>query len=149
MNVPFEAPPATSCMDNLVYVVDDDEDDRLLIREALEKIVPHVTIVEAEDGIQLLRLLEPKGQSKAPLPQLILLDMNMPRMNGMEALKQLRITPSLRGIPTVMISTSSQPEQMNEAYKLGVRAYLTKPSHFNEYEKIARSLVVSFLNVPL
>lgn len=134
-------------MNPLVFLVDDDEDDRMLIRDALADAAPRATFVEAENGAELMERLAsgPGTYLVKPLPDLIVLDMNMPKMTGMEALKKLRAVPLFREIPTVMLSTSSNPDLIQDALTHGVQAYLIKPHTYDEYEEMARSLAARYL----
>lgn len=127
-----------------IYLVDDDEDDRMLIREALESAIENVRIVEISDGKELLDLM---GSNVADqYPALIMLDMNMPRMTGMESLYLLKLNPAYQHIPIVMISTSSNQKLIQQAYDLGINAYIAKPVSFKEYAKLAEAVSVCFLN---
>ena len=129
---------------SVIYMADDDADDRHFIRKAFQAVDPSVTIVEAEDGGDLLTMLTEK-----PVPMLvhlILLDMNMPKLNGMETLLALKADPALRHIPAVMMSTSAEPNLVMEAYENGISGYIKKPSSFHELGQIAQALKVCFLN---
>ncbi|WP_020604884.1 response regulator [Spirosoma spitsbergense] len=131
----------------VIYMADDDPDDRYFMRKSFEELDSSVTFVEANDGGGLLDLLETWSQEPAHQSvHLILLDMNMPRSNGMETLKALKANPALRHIPTVMISTSSQPDLVAAAYQNGINSYIQKPmSSFNLMD-IAQALKVCFLD---
>ena len=127
-----------------IYVVDDDDDDRMLVREALEEVIEQVEIIEASDGRHLLDLLVERGKTFEPV--LILLDINMPRMNGLETLSHIRSNPDTEHIPVIMFSTSSDQQLINDAYKVGVNAYLKKPVSINDYAYMVESVNVCFLN---
>ena len=127
-----------------IYVVDDDEDDRLLVSDALHEVIDQLTIIEATDGQHLLDLLALR--SYHPEPAIIILDINMPRMNGMETLTQIRSRPESEHIPVIMLSTSSDQYFIKNAYNIGVNAYLKKPVSFNDYTYMAESINVCFLN---
>ncbi|MCY7355983.1 MAG: response regulator [Rudanella sp.] len=132
---------------SVVYVADDDADDRYFIREAIQGVDPSVTIVEAKDGADLLALLH--SRTKEPTPQsvnLILLDMNMPKMNGLEALVAIKADPALRHIPTVMISTCIHPGQVAAAYQYGINSYIQKPTSSFDLGQVAHALKVCFLD---
>lgn len=132
----------------IVMLVDDDEDDRFFIREALEKAVQHVTVVEAEDGEALLGLLHDSNQQKADeAVSVILLDMNMPRLNGLETVAAIRANPFLAHIPAVMISTTAQPELVADAYAKGINSFIKKPSSYADFGRIAEAIRVCFLDV--
>ena len=119
-----------------ILVCDDDEDDRLLTQQALEDAHVSNNIQFVEDGEMLLDYLYQRGQfggetGKAPRPGLILLDLNMPRMNGREALKIVKGDPTLRDIPIVVLSTSRLDEDVIRSYQLGVNSFITKPVTFS------------------
>ncbi|KAA6438325.1 response regulator [Dyadobacter flavalbus] len=121
-----------------LYLADDDYDDRMLLIDAIKSIDPSIEIIEAEDGKELLDIL----QSDAPTQQsLIILDVNMPKMNGLETLARLRGIPDLAAIPAVMVSTSSKSELMESAKKLGAANYFLKPTKINELLQLAKQLI--------
>jgi CheY-like chemotaxis protein len=118
-----------------ILICDDDEDDRLLTKQALEDAHVSNNLRFVEDGEQLLDYLYQRGAyggetGKAPRPGLILLDLNMPRMDGREALKLIKGDPSLHDIPVVVLSTSSLDQDIVRSYQLGVNSFITKPVTF-------------------
>ena len=120
----------------IILVCDDDEDDRMLTQQALEDAHISNTICFVKDGEQLLDYLYQRGQyagetGKAPRPGLILLDLNMPKVDGREALKTIKGDPSLREIPIVVLSTSRLDEDIARSYQLGVNSFITKPVTFS------------------
>jgi two-component system, response regulator len=119
-----------------ILVCDDDEDDRMLTRQALEDAHISNRIQFVEDGEQLLDYLYQRGSyagetGEAPRPGLILLDLNMPKLDGREALKTIKEDPTLRDIPVVVLSTSRLDEDIARSYKLGVNSFITKPVTFS------------------
>lgn len=126
----------------LIYIADDDADDRYFMRQSLQEIHPSVTIVESENGDELLSLLDALSQG----PDLILLDMNMPKVNGLEALMAIRENPLLRHTPTVMISTSAEPMEVANAYRLGINGYIRKATTHAYANQIAQAIRVCFLD---
>jgi len=125
-----------------IYIADDDEDDRMLIRIAIENVIQNVTIVEAIDGSQLLSLINSEEMGQ----QLIIMDMNMPRMTGLEALAAIKSDDGIRHIPVIMVSTASNPELIKEAYHQGINAYMTKPLFISDYQRIADVINLCYLN---
>jgi len=118
-----------------ILICDDDEDDRLLTQQALE--VAHISsaLRFVEDGEQLLDYLYRRGAfsgetAKAPRPGLILLDLNMPKLDGREALKTIKEDETLCDIPVVVLSTSRLDEDVARSYELGVNSFITKPLTF-------------------
>ncbi|GAB2553542.1 response regulator [Spirosoma areae] len=132
----------------VIYMADDDADDRYFMRQSLQEVYPSVTIVEAEDGSDLLTMLDIWSQEPAPQPvHLILLDVNMPKMNGLETLSAIKTNPLLRHIPAVMFSTSAEPAQMATAYQNGASKYLKKPASYADLVQVAQSISGCLLGV--
>ena len=119
-----------------ILVCDDDEDDRLLTQQALEDAHVSNEVRFVQDGEQLLDYLYQRGQyagenGTAPRPGLILLDLNMPKMDGREALKIIKGDKTLHDIPIVVLSTSSLDQDIVRSYQLGVNSFITKPVTFS------------------
>ncbi|MDP3295711.1 MAG: response regulator [Nevskia sp.] len=115
----------------LIIIADDSPGDRLLAVTALRKGGIDNPVLEVEDGQQLLDLLRsdaPKGRRVV-----VFLDINMPRMNGIEALAELKGDPALRRVPVVMLTTSEADIDLIRAYDLGANSYLSKPVSFAEF----------------
>ncbi|TDE11549.1 response regulator [Dyadobacter psychrotolerans] len=127
-----------------IYLVDDDDDDRMLFREAIESVIDDIRIIEVTDGKELLDMIKKKELSRFPM--LILMDMNMPRVSGLEAIAVLKADPYCQDIPVVMISTTSNPELVRQAYEAGINAYMTKPVLIEDYIQMAEAINVCFLN---
>ena len=120
----------------VVLIADDDPDDRMLTAEALAATDDRSEICFVQDGQDLLDYLQREGQyqdAAVPRPDVILLDLNMPRLSGTEALAEIKGNTDLQGIPVVVLSTSSQAEDINASYHLGAASYVTKPHTFSEY----------------
>jgi CheY-like chemotaxis protein len=119
-----------------ILIADDDEDDRMLVRRATEEALPNVDISFVDDGEELLQYLDhchTKGRSsKRRAPHLILLDLNMPKMDGMEALRRIRADDRHNSIPVVMLSTSGDVQAINLSYKLGANSFFIKPLDFSD-----------------
>jgi CheY-like chemotaxis protein len=126
-----------------IFLVDDDEDDRLIISEAIQSVISNVRILEVSSGMELLELL---NDPAAPTPDLITLDMNMPGIDGLGILKILKQEISHRHIPIVMMSTTSERHLISEAYRLGVNAFIVKPVTPTDYEMVAQAVNLCFLN---
>ena len=119
-----------------ILVCDDDEDDRALTEQALQEARISNAIRFVEDGEQLLDYLYQRGAfsgetGEAPRPGLILLDLNMPKLDGRDALKLIKGDPELRDIPIVVLTTSRLDEDIIRSYKLGVNSFMTKPVTFS------------------
>lgn len=119
-----------------ILLCDDDEDDRLLTIQALEAAHVSNAIATVEDGEQLLDYLYQRGEyagetGEAPRPGLILLDLNMPKMDGREALKVIKSDKTLRDIPIVILTTSRADQDILRSYELGVNSFISKPVTFS------------------
>ena len=106
-----------------VWVVDDDADDQYLIESAFNQFIPPIPTKQLGDGEALLACLT----KTLELPRLILLDLNMPRMNGFEALEALRNVPAFQTIPVVVLTTSNRTEDKQKSLALGANGFLSKP----------------------
>ncbi|EGI75107.1 MULTISPECIES: response regulator [Pseudoalteromonas] len=138
-----------------ILMADDDEDDRLLTQDALAESRVLNELHFVEDGVELLEYLERKGKFEdktvSPRPGLILLDLNMPRMDGREALEAIKGNPNLKGIPVVILTTSKQEEDMVKGYNLGAASYITKPVTFDGLVDLMKTLGkywVEFVELP-
>jgi len=119
-----------------ILICDDDEDDRMLTQQALEQAHISNALRFVEDGEQLLDYLYQRGEfsgetGKAPRPGLILLDLNMPKMDGREALQVIKADPTLCAIPVVVLTTSKLDADIIRSYQLGVNSFITKPMSFS------------------
>ena len=131
----------------VVYMADDDADDRFFVRQSFQKINPSAQIIEAEDGVELLALLDIwSHQVTRPPIHLILLDMNMPRMNGLETLRRIKSNPLLRHIPTVILSTSAESTSVEKAYLSGTNGYIQKSSATISTDQIIQAVNVCYLD---
>jgi CheY-like chemotaxis protein len=127
-----------------ILLADDDEDDRLLTCTALAECRLGNRVDTTEDGEQLIDYLKRRGKYKSlahePLPGLILLDLNMPKKDGREALKEIREDPQLRHIPIVVLTTSKAEEDVLRSYALGVNSFIIKPVTFESLVEIVKAL---------
>lgn len=124
-----------------LLMAEDDLEDQMLVRKAFERshLANALTIVN--DGEELLDYLHRRGSyGDAPRPDLILLDLNMPRMDGREALALIKATPELRTIPVVVLTTSSADEDIIRSYDLGVSSYIQKPVTFEKLVEVVTAL---------
>ena len=126
-----------------ILLADDDPDDRLMLAEALEESRVLNDLATVEDGEELLEYLRCEGRyagRDGGLPWLILLDLNMPRLDGREALEQIKNDPKLRRIPVVVLTTSKAEQDIFQTYDLGVNSFITKPVSFEGLVNIVSDL---------
>jgi CheY-like chemotaxis protein len=127
-----------------ILIADDDADDRMMASEALEESRLANDLRFVEDGEELLDYLFRRGrfaaEGAAPRPGLILLDLNMPRKDGREALREIKSDPALRSIPVVVLTTSKAEEDIYRTYDLGVNSFITKPVQFESLVEVMKTL---------
>lgn len=126
-----------------VLLVEDDEADAMLITEALSEHALARTVGQVEDGVAALEWLRDPDR---PRPDLIVLDLNMPRMNGRELLGVLKNDEKLKMIPVVVLTTSGAPEDVSSAYERHANAYVTKPVNLDDFIRTVRSIDAFFLD---
>ena len=138
-----------------ILMADDDEDDRLLTVDALAESRVLNNLFCVEDGVELLEFMRHEGKytdpASAPRPSLILLDLNMPRKDGREALQELKNDPKLRSIPVVILTTSKEEEDMLRGYDLGCASSITIPVNFEGLVELMRALGrywIEFVELP-
>ena len=124
-----------------ILMVEDDPGDVELTKEALEESKLSINLNVVEDGVQALRYLQKKDEySEATSPDLILLDLNLPRKDGREVLAELREDPDLRSIPVVVLTTSEADEDIMKSYGLGANCYVTKPVGLDQFSRVIQSI---------
>ncbi len=128
----------------IILIADDDPDDRMLAKEAWEESRLANDIHFVTDGEELLDYLYRRGEyaslGSASRPGVILLDLNMPRKDGREALKEIKSDPNLRQIPIVVLTTSKAEEDIYRSYDLGVSSFITKPVTFESLVEVMKTL---------
>ncbi len=139
-------------MENLtvvdVLLVEDDPGDVLLIREAFEYNKVHNALHVAADGVEALDFLHRRnGHESAPRPDLVLLDLNLPRKDGREVLEEVKADMDLRTIPIVVLTTSEAEEDILRSYDLHANAYVTKPVDFDRFIEVVRLIDDFFVTV--
>lgn len=127
-----------------LIIAEDDEDDRMLTRKAFENNSLINRIIFVGNGEELMDYLYRHGiyadRSLYPWPDLILLDLNMPRKNGREALKEIKEDAELRRIPVIILTTSKEQEDIVRSYDLGVNSYITKPVTFEGLVRVLQEM---------
>ncbi|GAB4023077.1 response regulator [Spirosoma koreense] len=126
-----------------VLIVDDDEDDQFLIKTAFQRDSALYNLRFATDGTDVLESIE----TPLFLPDLILLDLNMPVIDGFEVLKHLKNSPHYQHIPVVILTTSSDEQDINRAYRLGANTFLTKPIDHKALVDLAEQVRLYWFNL--
>jgi CheY-like chemotaxis protein len=125
-------------LDSYILLADDDKDDRILLREALQEINSDIKLLTAEHGKACIDMLN----ELTVLPDMILLDINMPVKNGKETLTEIKQMGSLESIPIIMYSTSANGKDIDECYKLGANLYIIKPNNYSGLTAVMNNLLV-------
>lgn len=130
------------CERRVIFLVaDDDEDDQMLIKEAIEEECQCYDLHMVEDGQALLDHLHHRGEyADAPCPDLILLDLNMPRKGGLEALQEIKSDPDLVTIPIVIFTTSQEERDIARSYDTGANTFITKPVTFEGLVRVIKAI---------
>jgi len=124
-----------------ILLVDDNVGDVLLTKEALKGAKIHNTVNVARDGVEAMEFLRRQGQfANAPRPDLVFLDLNMPRKNGSEVLAEMKQDPDLRLIPVVVLTSSDADEDVLKAYHLHANCYVTKPVDLDQMIKAVQAI---------
>ena len=135
----------------MILMADDDSDDRMMARDAFEVNRLDNELRFVEDGEELMDYLFRRGKytdpKDSPRPGLILLDLNMPRMDGREALKEIKSDPDFHSIPVVVLTTSSAEEDVVRSYDLGVNSFITKPVSFEGLVEVIKQTGYYWLQI--
>jgi CheY-like chemotaxis protein len=134
-----------------VLLAEDDENDVLFLQRAFRQAEITAPLQVTHDGQEAINYLSGLGKyvdrELYPLPCLVMLDLKMPRKNGMEALEWIRGREDLRALPVIIFSSSVHPEEINQAYRLGASAFLTKPSGVKERLELAQRIKRSWIGL--
>ncbi len=132
--------------ERMILLVEDDPDHEALTIRALKKSNIANNIRVARDGEEALALLFGKGENLLPfLPQVILLDLKLPKVDGLEVLRRIREAEQTRMLPVVVLTSSDEDSDMIRSYKLGVNSYIRKPVNFNDFAEATRQLGMYWL----
>ncbi|MCW2622155.1 MAG: response regulator [Frankiales bacterium] len=131
-----------------VLLVEDDPGDVLMTREAFQDHKLANTLHVVSDGVEAMRFLRQEAEhADAPRPDLILLDLNLPRMDGREVLNAVKTDPALSGIPVVVLTTSEAEEDVQRSYDLHANAYIAKPVDFDRFIAVVQKVDDFFVGV--
>ncbi|HEY0796980.1 MAG TPA: response regulator [Acidisarcina sp.] len=132
----------------LIMLVEDDPDHELLTIRALRKANIVSEIPVARDGEEALRMLFGEDGDEPPrLPQVVLLDLKLPKIDGLEVLRKIRETERTRVLPVVILTSSDEESDIVRSYRLGVNSYIRKPVNFNEFAEATRQLGMYWLTL--
>ena len=126
---------------NLI-LADDDEDDCLFFKEALNEIQLDTSLTTANDGVELMEVLSKKG---AISPHVLFLDLNMPRKNGLECLLDIKRNKKFKQLPIIIFSTSADKEIVNQLHQSGAHYYIRKPVDFSQLKKVIHQALIGIL----
>jgi two-component system, response regulator len=133
-----------------VLVAEDDADDRMLIEKAFQDASSYGHLMCVENGVELIKYLKRDSPydncEKYPAPQIVLLDLNMPKKDGRQTLKEIKEDKELCKIPVIVFTTSRQQEDIENMYRLGTNSYIAKPSSFEELMSVAREIESYWFN---
>ena len=134
-----------------ILVAEDDLDDQMLLREALEENRLANDLRFVENGEELIQYLNREGRfsdpKSSPRPGVILLDLNMPKKDGRETLREIKSNPEFRNIPVVVLTTSKAEEDILRSYNLGVNSFVTKPVTFDALVAVTREIGKYWLEI--
>ena len=128
---------------NTIFVIDDDADDRKIISDAFKEDNPQVDYAFFENADSFLKSLN----SSSKLPDLILLDLNMPGMLGMQVLKELKSSPTFSVIPIIILTTSVREKDKQNAYEIGVNCFLQKPQSYSGFLLLAKAILLLWFDI--
>jgi CheY-like chemotaxis protein len=125
----------------IILMVEDNPTDVLIAREGFLGAKMRNTLHVADDGIEAIEFLHQRGKyAEAPRPDLIVLDLNMPRKNGQEVLAEIKADEDLKHIPVVILTTSKSQEDSSKAYALQANCYISKPVDFDEFTEVVQTI---------
>jgi len=129
---------APQCLSKNIFLADDDEDDRLFFEEALKEVCDDAILTVAENGDELMEILY---RPPVPMPDVIFLDLNMPKKNGFECLQEIKRNRNLKDLPIIIFTTSLQEESVKQMYNGGANYYVRKPTDYRQLKVIMRKLL--------
>lgn len=124
-----------------ILLVDDNPDDVMIAKRAFSKCEIRNKVYVTEDGEEAIHFLRKEGKyADVPTSGLIFLDLNMPKMNGFEVLQTIKNDKKLKSIPVIVLTSSSRPEDIDRAYKLGANSFIVKPASFEDFMKAVKEI---------
>ncbi|WP_296145258.1 response regulator [uncultured Flavobacterium sp.] len=126
------------CLSKNIFLADDDEDDRLFFEEALKEVCNDAILTVAEDGDELMEILY---RPPVPMPDVIFLDLNMPKKNGFECLAEIKNNRNLKNLPIIIFTTSLQEESVRKVYNQGANYYVRKPTDYRQLKLVVKKIL--------
>jgi CheY-like chemotaxis protein len=137
--------------DNVILQVEDDPNDVMLVEMAFRQASPGLVLKVVTDGEQAISYLSGEGafadRTKTPFPNLVLLDLKLPRKSGLEVLAWIRTQPGLKSLPVVVLTSSDQPTDISNAYDRGANSYLVKPANLDVLVEMAKAIQLYWLKL--
>jgi two-component system, chemotaxis family, response regulator Rcp1 len=131
-----------------ILLVEDNPGDTVLFIESLETSHQHAHLNTVEDGEEAVNFLHQQGRYKyAPRPRLIILDLNLPKLNGREVLQEIRNDSDFDSIPVIILTTSKSDKDMSEAYHLHANCYIVKPVDLKQFMNVLKEIIHFWLNI--
>lgn len=121
-----------------IFIADDDADDLEIFQMAMKELHPDAEIIEAENGQILCENLQNRTP---PMPDIIFIDINMPKINGYDCIKLIRSNPVYADLPVVVLSTSLVPADIDSMYEHGANCYITKPVKFGDFKRVLATVI--------
>jgi chemotaxis family two-component system response regulator Rcp1 len=144
----FQRDWTQECIHMEILLVDDNPADVRMVREGLKEALPDARLSVAADGVEAIRFLRREGHhSRAPRPDLIILDLRLPKKSGFDVLVEIKQDPALANIPVVVQSSSEAPIDIQRAYSLHANCYITKPAGFDEFSRTMQVLAEFWVTV--
>ncbi|MTJ10035.1 MULTISPECIES: response regulator [unclassified Anabaena] len=128
-----------------LLIIEDNQDDLELTLLAFEQTELKANIIIARDGVEAINYFLSPNQALAPLPDLILLDLQMPRLNGLEVIREIRANPRTKLLPIVILTTSHEESDRLQGYGLGCNSYIRKPVEYSEFVNVMKQLGIYWL----
>lgn len=130
-----------------ILLVEDSPDDRELMKLAFSKVKVDRNLIIVSSGAEALSYLQQQIDGQKSLPALVILDLNLPKINGIEILQKIRASPKTRILPVIMLSSSNEPQDLIDSYINGCNSYIRKPIHFTQLQAFVREISTYWLTV--
>lgn len=136
---------STTTKETEIMLIEDKEDDILLAKLALNTLSIKTTLSSQKTGLEALKEIKSRLDKKAKLPNLIILDINLPILNGLDVLKEMNSLDIVNSIPVVIFTSTDSKEDIKECYKLGARKFIKKPNNINDLKNIMGLIMEEFM----